>query len=496
MIRPIRRCPDIKARKEVCERFSNGHTTPSSKRLSIPLGTTSTNDTPRKLYQVRRKNPRPRSRRIKGDWLYISHVLILLLLLGFLFCFGIFLSPRVFRLYARGERVYRARHTNYSKNGKETSEHHSTQSQGSGVHPFHQFTESAPNCTEPLPSDDVVTFTLVTQLSEDRLWMMEHHCQRWSKDGALFSPMSIAVFTQRSVEEIQSDLIRLRCPLKDLTVQTVSGYSDENYPVNALRNSALRTVKTTHVVYVDIDFWESDDLFQTLQLQRNALRQSHKTALVIPAFQLNRQCHEWRDCRDRNVPLMPKKKSALLDLVFDHHASTFDPTNTGGHGSTKYGDWFDQEQDELIPIECFQSNRYEPYLVFRYCRDLPPFPEAFTGYGKNKMTWVMHLRRAGWRFLQLGQSFVVHYPHLDSKSRMHWNGGDNGLQLSKSSVGKDANWTSFKRGQIDQTFVQFRQWLDEIVQDETVVPLCKNAEHDDERLWVDPKQLNSTNHKD
>jgi len=190
--------------------------------------------------------------------------------------------------------------------------------------------------------------------------------------------------------------------------------------------------------------------------------------------------------------MMPADKDQLVSMIVDRHADPFDPTNPGGHGSTRYKEWFEQSAEALVPIECVRSNRYEPYLVFRYCRDLPPFQEAFSGYGKNKMTWIMHLRRAGWEFWQLGESFLVHYPHLDSKARMHWNGGQHGEQLRKpNDKHEKVNWLSFKRGQIDRTFVDFRKWLYENVPDHTKVPMCENALDDDQRLWVNKEQLDS-----
>ena len=347
---------------------------------------------------------------------------------------------------------------------------------------FHSYSKSAPLCTQ-LTSPEEVTFTLVTQFSDDRLWMMEYHCQRWQA-----APMSVAVFTERSEEQVRQDLQNLHCPVDLISIATVGGYSQEEYPVNVLRNTALKAVETTHVVYVDIDFWESTDLSHTLHLHRDVLYADPKAALVVPAFQLNRQCKEWRDCRENNIPVMPKTRIELLDLMFDRKADPFDPTNKGGHGTTRYMDWFDQPADQLLPIECIQSNRYEPYLVFRYCHDLPPFQVAFSGYGKNKMTWVMHLRRAGYKFWQIGESFVVHYPHLDSKSRMHWNGGEGGLQMRRPKDG-DVDWLSFKRGQIDHTFILFRKWLNQHVKDAARTPMCKDAMDDDQRLWVDKDQL-------
>jgi hypothetical protein len=342
---------------------------------------------------------------------------------------------------------------------------------------FQLYSKGAPECV-PLTSTSQVTFTVVTQFSENRLWMMEHHCRRWKR-----GPISIAVLTGRTAQQVQLDLVRLGCAAEHVSVQTVSHGTEEDYPVNLLRNIAIAAVKTTHVVYVDVDFWESSDLFETLQLHRETLMQDFKTALVLPAFQLNRQCKEWKECPEKNVPVMPHGQDELLDLIYETAADRFDPTNAGGHGSTRYVDWMDQTASQLIPIECVLSNRYEPYLVFRYCRDVPPFQEAFTGYGKNKMTWVMHLRRAGWKFWQVGHSFVVHYPHLDSKARMRWNGGKNGIQLRKPV--KSVDWLAFKRGQIDSTFLAFRKWLHEQVPDQTQIPMCQGALNDDERLWVD-----------
>jgi Glycosyl-transferase for dystroglycan len=205
---------------------------------------------------------------------------------------------------------------------------------------------------------------------------------------------------------------------------------------------------------------------------------------VVPAFQLERQCAGGRhDCREVNVPLMPHSKDELIDLMVAHKANPFDPYNQGGHGSTRYKDWLVQQDDELIPIDCVNSNRYEPYLAFRYCHDLPPFQEAFTGYGKNKMTWLMQLRRTGYQLLQLGGAFVVHYPHLESTARMHWNGGKDGEQLRKPND-PQVDLSAFKRGQIDQTFVNFRNWLAQNIPDEAVLPQCKDALNDDERLWI------------
>lgn len=343
---------------------------------------------------------------------------------------------------------------------------------------------------------DGVSFTLVTQSSNDRLWMMKHHCDRWGN----ITPMSVAILTNRTHDEILDELVRLGCDTSQIALQILSSdsYPQDEYPINVLRNLALSAVTTSHVMYADIDFWESQDLRDLLHLRsiRQALAEDHKRALVVPAFQLFRQCHEWRECPENNIPRMPRTRHDLMLLIKSKNGSQFDPTNRGGHGSTLYGTWVktQKEPGSLIDIPCVYSNRYEPYLAFRYCRDLPPFQEQFSGYGKNKMTMVMQMLRSGYRLSQLGGGFLVHYPHLDSNSRLEWNESPENVlpkkidgkwhQVKPKNV-KGVEWTAYKRGRVDATFVEFRNWLKEEVPDESLISKCQDAEDDDSKLWYD-----------
>ena len=156
-------------------------------------------------------------------------------------------------------------------------------------------------------------------------------------------------------------------------------------------------------------------------MHRGELHKDHKIALVIPAFQLSAQCESFDEaCRDLHSSMLPDTKAELVSMYREQSLepviSQFDSaTNFHGHGSTRYADWCTQKEDELLPIDCLTSkDRYEPYLVLRYCQELPPFQEAFTGYGQNKITWVQQVLRSGWKLHQVGGSFLVHVPHPKS----------------------------------------------------------------------------------
>ncbi len=263
--------------------------------------------------------------------------------------------------------------------------------------PFQLYMPNAPRCTEIETND--VSFTLAIQLSEDRLWMVKHHCERWGSH-----PMSIAIHTKRTPKRITHDLVRMGCSQKHLIVNCV--YDDGDYPINKLRNLAINSIQTTYCLYIDVDFWLSKHLHHVLAMQsvRETLVEDKQLALVIPAFQILRKgpgCEDLDsdECDESNVARMANDRNSLYKLIRSGDANIFDPTNPGGHHSTDYRAWLAEERlDALRDIECIQSNRYEPYLVFRFCGEIPPFQERFTGYGKNKLTWAMQMRQVGYKF--------------------------------------------------------------------------------------------------
>ncbi len=78
---------------------------------------------------------------------------------------------------------------------------------------------------------------------------------------------------------------------------------------------------------------------------------------------------------------------------------------------------------EPLAIACFKNARYEPYVVLPHLPSTPLYSEAFTGYGKNKIELVTHLRFAGFRFYALPGAFIVHMPHVKSAQKVKWEAG-------------------------------------------------------------------------
>ena len=100
------------------------------------------------------------------------------------------------------------------------------------------------------------TFYIV---SPDKKSDVEHICTRWG------GPVALAVFvpyTNRTALPFAK--VPQGCSIELGFAQVLHRAEDtkelEAYPVNVLRNKALRLVSTSHFFTVDIDFWPSSNL--------------------------------------------------------------------------------------------------------------------------------------------------------------------------------------------------------------------------------------------
>jgi Glycosyl-transferase for dystroglycan len=327
-----------------------------------------------------------------------------------------------------------------------------------------------------------VEFTLVTQSSLDRLWLLQHHCARWT--GSISVAVYIGNDTQ-TADSIRHDLVRdYNCTANFLVISTISGYTKETFPINALRNAALRAVTTSHVVFIDVDFLFPLHMREQLRHHfATDLASNPKLALVLPAFELKQSSgssssSSSSSSTEPNISLVPSDKAQLLRWWDPHR-----PKNTVDvfhkyckecHGSTRYDDWIDQPDHVLLPIHCIDSRLYEPYMAFRYCRELPPFQEAFTGYGRNKHAWMLQTRRAGYQYQQVGGVFVIHVPHAHSSARKHHFNGKNG-KAAMAKASPSGRKEQSHREQMTIVFENFVQWLDKTVPDELRVPVCSSS---------------------
>ncbi|CAH1791489.1 unnamed protein product [Owenia fusiformis] len=259
--------------------------------------------------------------------------------------------------------------------------------------------------------------TLVTQVSADRLYMLNDVLPYW--DG----PVSIAIYIPASEslsdKQIYDDNYLIR-KLKTLTQRCeitilYGAYYMEKYPINTLRNHAMRRVQTEYLLLTDADFLPSINFQRHAKLEiirlKNILNQADtdntyttnldKTAFVAPAFEYLKNPFKSNNLAKSKVELRKLYNTQSGIRIFNGERSD-------NHKATNYEKWF--KTSHSYEVTDYQI-KYEPYVVLRKHNQLPLYDERFVGYGMNKVSYLMELKAAGYTFVVLPNCWVSHIPH-------------------------------------------------------------------------------------
>jgi hypothetical protein len=192
---------------------------------------------------------------------------------------------------------------------------------------------------------------------------------------------------------------------------------DHLYPVNALRNLALRAASTELVLLLDVDFVPStgahDAIAKDEQLRHEATHCN--SAFVLPAF-------EQHPTEGATFPTIPRAKEELVALgeeVSAFHVGHF----AKGHAPTNYRKWYNTEHGcskgatkaSMGAYEVQFAEHYEPYVVMAR-EAVPLYDERFRGYGMNKISHLYAVASQGTRFKVLPAQFVIAREHAKSNS--------------------------------------------------------------------------------
>lgn len=320
--------------------------------------------------------------------------------------------------------------------------------------------------------------TLVTQSSTNRAWLLHLFCQRWqgpvaaavscNEQEAVNAAATIsALATTAACGSLTQTRERLTLSKEGATLRRgrlaleIVKQEGRAYPINALRNAAMRLAATSHVLVLDIDFLPSIELYGSLLAQLTPA--GERVALVVPAFARkgdnafkHTPMDKWREAmlasRDPDA-LAPSTLASLAACVATANCIVFDSTwNYDAHATTDSAAWLEESLDhvrsvvdaaaevvrtrpsklgadapallrettpKLRRLACFESGRYEPYVVLRRVQ-APAFNETFAGYGKNKIEYIARLRYSGFAFAVLPVGFVCHCPHPLSRDKQDW----------------------------------------------------------------------------
>uniref|UniRef100_A0A7N5KRE1 LARGE xylosyl- and glucuronyltransferase 1 n=1 Tax=Ailuropoda melanoleuca TaxID=9646 RepID=A0A7N5KRE1_AILME len=245
------------------------------------------------------------------------------------------------------------------------------------------------------PASDNTDVTLVAQLSMDRLQMLEAICKHWE------GPISLALYL--SDAEAQQFLRYAQGSEVLMSRHNVAYHivykEGQFYPVNLLRNVAMKHVGTPYMFLSDIDFLPMYGLYEYLRKSVIQLDLANtKKAMIVPAFETLRYRLSF-----------PKSKAELLSMLDMGTLFTFRyHVWTKGHAPTNFAKW----RTATTPYHVEWEADFEPYVVVR--RDCPEYDRRFVGFGWNKVAHIMELDAQEYEFIVLPNAYMIHMPHAPS----------------------------------------------------------------------------------
>jgi len=238
---------------------------------------------------------------------------------------------------------------------------------------------------------------------------------RW--DGYI----SVAIYTKQASEvtKIIDSFIESHKQLFDdkltfhLVVDNRIDRDTEFYPNNFLRNIAMKHTLTDFVLNLDVDFIPSLHSHKKLQSHVKRLDSNSLSIIILPAFErILSDNEDWATITSDDLP--DTKKQLLKDMRANStriytpfHHSYF----SAGHGPTDYARWYKASD----PYQVGYKKNFEPYYVVQKSTELPQFWEHFTGFGKNKLSWVEEMALVGYEFHVTPNAFLIHINHQHTK---------------------------------------------------------------------------------
>nr|XP_045370549.1 LARGE xylosyl- and glucuronyltransferase 1 [Camelus bactrianus] len=245
------------------------------------------------------------------------------------------------------------------------------------------------------PASDSTDVTLVAQLSMDRLQMLEAICKHWE------GPISLALYlsdaeAQQFLRYAQGSEVLMG---RHNVAYHIVYKEGQFYPVNLLRNVAMKHAGTPYMFLSDIDFLPMYGLYEYLRKSVIQLDLANtKKAMIVPAFETLRYRLSF-----------PKSKAELLSMLDMGTLFTFRyHVWTKGHAPTNFAKW----RTATTPYRVEWEADFEPYVVVR--RDCPEYDRRFVGFGWNKVAHIMDAGAQEYEFIVLPNAYMIHMPHAPS----------------------------------------------------------------------------------
>ncbi|CAO3645678.1 unnamed protein product [Cunninghamella blakesleeana] len=253
---------------------------------------------------------------------------------------------------------------------------------------------------EPIEND----ITILTSITRSRITTLKRLAERYE------GPISVTVHIppneegQETIDLLFNTIQSSKAMQQYVDIHLVRDKMERQ--LNLWRNVARFFARTSNVMMLDVDFYLCTDFRKNVLTNPTAmaLLNSGRAALVIPAFEFNKQ----EDGLDYHT--FPTTKNELLKLYENNEIDMFHSFWTPGHAPTNYSLWATSfNEDDIYPVTTYQQS-YEPYIIYKK-DDIPWCDERFFGYGSNKAACLFEIYISGIDYYVMPNDFIIHQTH-------------------------------------------------------------------------------------
>lgn len=129
-------------------------------------------------------------------------------------------------------------------------------------------------------------------------------------------PISIALYLPKEDWEMYVQSIQQMELDSRITITLQMQEQKDLYPINKLRNIAIKHVQTSHFFMTDMDMWPSFTLYEVLKELPTYILEDDRFAGIIPAFEVVKpSCNSIGDCVNKVVDILPPDKTTLIQCI-------------------------------------------------------------------------------------------------------------------------------------------------------------------------------------
>lgn len=183
------------------------------------------------------------------------------------------------------------------------------------------------------------------------------------------------------------------------------------YPINRMRNLALKNIDTEYFFICNVDFLPRKNAHSRLLKflsTKSVAKDKFRKLYVLPAFEFSLgKGGDRNHSKGTRFHDVPQSKLKLLSMLSSRKLQPFHmDSNVTGHQWGKCAD------GQTYPID--YRSMFEPYVVGAQY-GIPTFNEQLRGFGMNETAWVVEAHSMGYQFEVLCDQFVVRMDHLGER---------------------------------------------------------------------------------